>query len=349
MAVEFPDLLGLACRAEDRCRAEHFPRLRRKVERLHAMGWTREVRHLALPLLAQSAHGLRHASAVSVAAAGLADLTGGTRSFARVRESEAEIRKRKRSEHTDAPPSSRGGGGGGSGSGSRPEKAAKGSRPPAAKKHTFQRNGRFFTTHEGKEVRFRYKKGACEATCSAQRVHLCQACLGAHPITRRGDTQRGFGRTRSFSECCKACVVEIGPCRNACCQTSLRIVLDDMFIITLGPSRLGLVHHGLVVSEVATEYFDACGKFECLLTFHKSLWPRAISLIKENGKQPVKQRDTSCLTLGAVVVDGSESPIAFKPHTQARRRLIVLGHLSGATRHIGIIRFASRWGWEGRL
>lgn len=67
LAAEFLDLWGFVCRSEDKCRSEHFHRLRRRLERdcqgiFRAAAdddkfWDREVRNLGLHIIARTARG----------------------------------------------------------------------------------------------------------------------------------------------------------------------------------------------------------------------------------------------------------------------------------------------------
>ena len=95
LASEFPDLWGLVCRAEDRCRLEHMVRIKRRLAVSHEAGlcpafqpqspwdfvfltaaddetfWNREVRCPALHVLAQ--HGGSEKAEATAAAAAAAE------------------------------------------------------------------------------------------------------------------------------------------------------------------------------------------------------------------------------------------------------------------------------------
>jgi len=197
LAAEFPDLWGLVCRAEDRCRGEHLVRVRRRMVSSHEAGlcpayqphapwdsvfraaaedetyWNKEVRHPALHVLAQ--HGRMGAQA-EVAAAAIADARSGAVRFASVRQPGESPRgahsavsgvKRQRTEEAE------------------PE-------PPHAGKSNADRRGEhpkrfgklFGTTREGTAICFKYQRGKCSDVCPTQRAHVCQGCLGAHPLQK---------------------------------------------------------------------------------------------------------------------------------------------------------------------
>ena len=218
LAIEFPDLWGLICRAEDRCRAEHFPRLRRRLELARAQGlcpefdparpwdyvfraaadddkfWNREVRHPALHVIAQSSRGAGHTQAAVAAATALADVQTGAPLHAKRRPPaaasaaagvEADVKRRKQAEGIQGVPAAvadarpaRGGDGG-----RRKQGGGAGGDKSAskAKQHPTKRCGRFITTREGTEICFKFQKNTCETTCPAGRAHVCQLCLGGHP------------------------------------------------------------------------------------------------------------------------------------------------------------------------
>ena len=211
LAAEFPDLWGLVCRAEDRCRSEHLVRVRRRLAIAHDAGlcptfrpdapwdsafrasaedesfWNKEVRHPALHVLAQ--HSRIGEKAVTAAAA-IADGRGGASRFASVRQPGENSQaghpvgsgvKRPRQDDGDVPVSSH---------------------SPQAKSHSDRRSehpkkfGKLFgSTREGLAICFKYQRDKCSSdVCPAQRAHVCQGCLGPHPYRKCPDAKRVGGK-----------------------------------------------------------------------------------------------------------------------------------------------------------
>ena len=214
LASEFPDMWGLICRAEDRCRAEHFARLRRKAEADRVRGvvsdydpvrpwnfcfaqaaaddkfWNREVRNPAIHVIAQTSKGAGHAGAAVEVAEAEADLsTGGTskrapkraRDMQKMAELEAEVKRLRLAgaPPVPAPPGKFGGGSSVStAEGGRPEKKTQ------AGGHPRMRGELYATTRDGTEVCFAFGRGKCQAVCPNNRAHVCQLCLQAHPMQK---------------------------------------------------------------------------------------------------------------------------------------------------------------------
>ncbi len=204
LAAEFPDLWGLVCRAEDRCRAEHLVRVRRRMAVAHEAGlcpsfkpgapwdsvflaaagdesfWNREVRHPALHVLAQ--HNRVGEQAVAAAAA-IADGREGAKRFAGIQQpGDGGGRKRRRPEEdVEHSPTSQ----------SQPVKAHADKRQEHPKKF-----GKLYgTTREGTAICFKYQRGKCaEDVCPAQRAHVCQGCLGPHPYNKCPAAKRSGGK-----------------------------------------------------------------------------------------------------------------------------------------------------------
>jgi hypothetical protein len=178
---EHPECWHLCQRAEDRCRAEHFPRLARKLS--EEMGrdatwsevfkaaseddryWDREVRRPAWAFLARGRRG---------AAPG----DGGEQAEKRTVDGSRK-RSRQRTRTVDT--------------------ASKYERPAGdSKKKVLRRgdknkpgldhprkdkDGRFTTTREGKQICFSFangERGACRDPCGEGRTHVCQHCLQPH-------------------------------------------------------------------------------------------------------------------------------------------------------------------------
>ena len=208
LALEFPTLWGLICRADDRCRSEHFPRIRRRLERAISLGgtsdfdakrpwdftfraaaeddhfWNREVRHPALHVMAKHARGTGVAESVGAAAA---DAASGWAQPSPPKKPRAiaqasELANAKLRENQGSPSGSAGATAGASlPAPPRPPAPTGGGEqtPRGSKKAHPQRRGKFFvTTREGTEICFRFHAGRCEG---CERAHACQLCLGPHP------------------------------------------------------------------------------------------------------------------------------------------------------------------------
>jgi hypothetical protein len=180
LAKEHPECWHLCQKAEDRCRAEHFSRIVRKLQAKLVRAptwsevfidaaeddryWDREVSRPSLGFLARGKRTLTQAEATE------RDLT------ARVTEQPnkkgkgnnkkgAKEDKKAANKNTNKDRNSRGSHGDGQ---AHPKKDHK---------------GRFVTTREGSEICYKYaigERGACEAPCRAGRSHVCQKCLQPH-------------------------------------------------------------------------------------------------------------------------------------------------------------------------
>jgi hypothetical protein len=167
LAKDHPECWHLCQRAEDRCRAEHFPRLARKIaaslgreatwsEVFAAAAeddryWDKEVRRPALSFLAR-----------------------GKRQSSEAADSRPEKKKPK---HLDEKPRDRSPAGKG-GKNGKSNKGGKGEHPRK------DRKGKYLTSKEGKEICFRYANGGrtdCAEPCTFGRMHVCQICLQSHP------------------------------------------------------------------------------------------------------------------------------------------------------------------------
>jgi hypothetical protein len=172
---EHPECWHLCQRAEDRCRAEHFPRLARKL--LLSGGytpswsqvfiaaaeddryWDREVRRPALTFLARGKR-------AHVESPGPSIPQNGATKRAR-RQEERRARPEVRPEVPVVGSVDRSGGKG----------AGKGPHPQKDAKH------RFITTREGKQICYKFAigdRGTCKEPCVGGRVHVCQHCLQPH-------------------------------------------------------------------------------------------------------------------------------------------------------------------------
>ena len=176
---EHPECWHLCQKAEDRCRAEHFPRLARQLReekgRMPSWSevfiaaarddryWDREVRRPALGFLAR---GKRKLSTQDE------DSEDGNRQkisrTARRRKAEAAARDKGKKDKEDGPDKQTKGKGKGDGKSKHPRK---------------DKAGFFTTTRDGQEICFRFARGDrgdCSDPCPNKRAHVCQKCLQPH-------------------------------------------------------------------------------------------------------------------------------------------------------------------------
>lgn len=206
LASDFPECWYLCAVAEDRCRGERFPRLRRELERQYEAGalppgvkynpaqpwdgvfqaaarddryWDKEVRRPATAFLARGS--ARDAAGVSAAAAeatrGMLAAGAGTRSAAAAGlgagAPPAGGKRSKRQKRAAAAAAAAQAG-----------VAALPPPPPALQPTSRgERPGHYSRTREGGEICFRFAKGArgaCDAVCPEGRAHVCMWCLQPH-------------------------------------------------------------------------------------------------------------------------------------------------------------------------
>ena len=179
LVKENPGCWHLCQRAEDRCRAEHFPRLWRRIEEtsgctptwsavLFAAAeddkyWDKEVRRPALRFLAT-----RNSPAP----------IQGPAAFETVKKSaDTEVGNGKKNKKSRNNKRNR------SVSAGRAQPAAK-ARAGDQRQHPIKDSqGRFTTTREGTEICFKFSNGdrsACPEPCPQKRAHVCQKCLQPH-------------------------------------------------------------------------------------------------------------------------------------------------------------------------
>jgi hypothetical protein len=168
---EHPECWHLCQKAEDRCRAEHFPRIARKLtaedgtqptwsEVFIAASeddryWDREVRRPALCFMARGRKGREEPEA-------------GAPSGKRQRRGRTEPREPRQPAEPREPRDGKKGG--------------KGGKTKRKHPHT-DKDGRFCTTREGKQICFSFangERGACREPCAGERMHVCQHCLQPH-------------------------------------------------------------------------------------------------------------------------------------------------------------------------
>ena len=199
LSKEHPQCWFLCQRAEDRCRAELFPRLARRLEvklgfqptwsavfeaaALEDRFWDQEVRRPALRFIAQGG-GRAVASLTTAAEQSIAEKAAqiqgdGDSKHAKRRKTAAAKASAKAAARATTAPQDRGGGGGaGNGKG---RGKGKGSEKHPRK----DGKGRYYTNNDGRELCYKFAnspkgRNACGPSCSANRVHQCQLCLGIH-------------------------------------------------------------------------------------------------------------------------------------------------------------------------
>ena len=186
MVGEYPDAWHFCVVAEDRCRAEHFARIRRKRLLEHQQGlaldfnprapwndvfreaardttyWGREVRNKASAFLAN--RGVKRANT---------DDTGG--------DGNAQSHKRRRGgrvqRNTDT-------GGASSADANASGRLAIEDGKTQGNHPRKDKQGRYLTTREGELICFKFGVGKCETVCPRQMKHVCQKCLAPHPTSK---------------------------------------------------------------------------------------------------------------------------------------------------------------------
>lgn len=184
MVVNYPEAWHLLVVAEDRCRCEHFPRLKRECQDKAAKGqlpdfveeqpwdfvfraaardrdyWDRNVREPAI--LFRTAGGRKK------------EQPGGTGSVTDLASDDAKVKKkaqktsqRERLKRQVARLRENQGDGG------KADPSRKGSKRDS--------KGRFLTDRQGRPICFAFNNGECKDVCPKQMVHICQVCLGSHP------------------------------------------------------------------------------------------------------------------------------------------------------------------------
>ena len=191
MVVNYPEAWHLLVTAEDRCRCEHFPTLRRLWEDKHTKGqapdfvieqpwdfvfraaardrnyWDKNVREPALLFRTSSGRKKEQpggtGSGTDQTGEGTADSPRkkkGKSQRERLKKQLAKMREEKSRTDNPGPGDKPGGGGRG------PKRDGK---------------GRFLTDRQGKQICFGFNNGDCKPPCAKGMVHVCQVCLGTHP------------------------------------------------------------------------------------------------------------------------------------------------------------------------
>ena len=208
---EHPECWHLCCRAEDRCRLEHFPRVKRELTQKNGTVptwsevfiaaahddryWDREVRRPALAFIARGKRSWQDMSGNDVTRLrdGIlktpteeAQHLGGGGSPTTTKLSRAQ---RKRARKGDKQPivlksasqSQRDR----KDNNSNPGKGnvSKGGSASSTGDHPKKdQQGRFVTTREGTQICYKFQMGrdSCDSTCPNGRAHVCQKCLNPH-------------------------------------------------------------------------------------------------------------------------------------------------------------------------
>ena len=192
LVKNYPEAWHLLVIAEDRCRGEHFARLRRELLDMHQRGqapmfepdrpwdgvfrtaardreyWDRHVREPALLFRTSG----KHKEQPGGTGAGT-DLAGAAKETRRpkARASQKERLKRQLSrlrEERELPPADA-------------PKAAKGAGKDRGKGPKRDGQGRYVTDRQGRPICFGYNNGDCNGTCPKAMQHVCQICLASHP------------------------------------------------------------------------------------------------------------------------------------------------------------------------
>ena len=189
---QYPQTWHLLATAEDRCRAEHFPRLKRRLEEDYRQGleprfnpelpwdrvfrvaasereyWDKHVRDPALRFLATKARVKEQPGGTGT----LTDLSGegitaGPPKKTRSQKRRENKRKKLTATTREGPDREPAHVGGDKGDGRGLKRDSK---------------GRYVTDREGNPICFAYGSGKCKGPCPKKMMHVCQRCLGNHPV-----------------------------------------------------------------------------------------------------------------------------------------------------------------------
>lgn len=189
LVVNYPESWHLLVTAEDRCRAEHFPRMRREWEEKRRRGqapefipaqpwdhifrmaardrdyWDKHVREPAL--LFRTAGGKKKEQPGGTGAG--TDHSGGDVNTPKKRKNRGQ-KERLKAQLAKA----------------REEKERAWESPPdknslKQKGPKRDQKGRFLTDRQGKQICFGFNNGECKGVCPRNMTHVCQLCLGNHP------------------------------------------------------------------------------------------------------------------------------------------------------------------------
>ena len=200
LAVLYPESWHLLVVAEDRCRGEHFTRLKRELELKHTKGlsfefgpdqpwdgvfraaardreyWDKSVREPA-PLFRTAGKGHKEQSGGTGSGT---DQTGKVSPKKRPKKSQKDRLKAQLAKYRDTP--------GESGPVSKGQYPGQDSSHGKGKGRGPKRDGkgRFTTDRQGKPICFAFNSGECKGVCPKNMVHVCQVCLGSHPAKECG-------------------------------------------------------------------------------------------------------------------------------------------------------------------
>lgn len=193
LVKNYPEAWHLLVIAEDRCRGEHFPRVRRELEAQHGRGmapnfepsrpwdevfrsasrdrdyWDRHVREPALLFRTAGKH--KEQTGGTGTATDLTSDKPRARPKAKRSQKErlklqlARLKENKEDTATHSGDYNRGKGVG--------KGKDKGTKRDA--------QGRYVTDRQGKPICFAFNNGDCKGVCPKNMLHICQICLGTHP------------------------------------------------------------------------------------------------------------------------------------------------------------------------
>ncbi len=194
MVVNYPEAWHLLVTAEDRCRCEHFPRLRRLWEDKHAKGqapdfvveqpwdfvfraaardrdyWDKNVREPAILFRTSSGRKKEQpggtGSGTDPAGGDLPDSPRKKKARSQKERLKKQLNKmREEKQRMGDPP-------------------APGDKPGGGRGPKRDGKGRFLTDRQGKQICFGFNHGDCRPPCAKGMVHVCQICLGTHPANK---------------------------------------------------------------------------------------------------------------------------------------------------------------------
>ena len=189
LVSDYPESWHLCVVAEDRNRAENFDRIRRKAEQRFLVGLEPEFKpHMPWDFVFRAAahdrdywsKHVRDPAMIFLATGGKRKLdpTGSATSRAVDRDGEDGVPKKKKPRKVvvpvlpSFPPPPKGGG-----------KGKGGEKGKGKMKGKLRgQDGLFLQHRDGTQICFAYQKGECNGVCPKGRAHVCQQCLGGHPL-----------------------------------------------------------------------------------------------------------------------------------------------------------------------
>ena len=187
LCYDNPECWHLCCKAEDRCRAEHFPRLKRQLMKTNPATtwsdvfiaaarddgyWDREVRRPALAFVARGSRGSPPEARKDDDLTGLKAKVTSTPAPAAEGASPSKRKRQRQKEELNELRAKAAKNDASGGSSKSPRGGA------SARKDN---KGRFVTTKDGLAVCFKFNSDTgCPDPCPNGRSHSCQTCLGEH-------------------------------------------------------------------------------------------------------------------------------------------------------------------------